>query len=293
MSAQEFNEHLGQLRKEIDAALAAHLDKLEGRHGPAPAALVEGMRYAVLQGGKRIRPALALAACEAVGAPRHLALPLGCAVELIHAYSLVHDDLPCMDNDLERRGQPTAHVRFGEPLALLIGDALQAEAFRVLTASGQALKHHTQIRLVMLLSEAAAGMVGGQVYDIDALRERPSDEVMQHLHAMKTGALFLTAVLGGGIAGGASLAQQRALERYGRAIGRAFQLVDDLLDLRGAASAGDAHEDAVNLAVRLGPEAARAEVARLTAEAREAARALRGRVQFLLALTDHLETRDH
>lgn len=291
--SQDFQQALEGLCEQINRALAQHLDRMEGRHGPVPPRLVEACRYALLGGGKRIRPALALAACQAVGGDRSLALPLGCALEMIHAYSLVHDDLPSMDDDDERRGQPTLHIQYDEPTAILVGDALQAEAFRVLTAPGQRLDPAVQLQLVQLVSEAAgaAGMVGGQQYDIEAAGQTPDLEGVGHLHAMKTGALFLAAVLGGGLAGGASPEQLRLLESYGRAIGRAFQVVDDLLDLEGQESSGDAHEDAVNLAVHLGLAEARREASRLTGIAREAASALGG--DFLLALADHLETRKH
>jgi geranylgeranyl diphosphate synthase type II len=291
--SQDFLAALDELRAQINAQLSEHLAQMTGRHGPVPPSLVEACRYALLGGGKRIRPALALAACQAVGGDRAAALPLGCALEMIHAYSLVHDDLPSMDDDDERRGQPTVHIKYDEPTAILVGDALQAEAFRALTAPGQGLDPAVQLELVRMVAEAAgaAGMVGGQQYDIEAADHTPTLEGVGHLHAMKTGALFLAAVLGGGLAGGASPEQMEHLETYGRAIGRAFQVVDDLLDLEGQETSGDAHEDAVNLAVHLGPEEARYEASRLTQAAREAAQALGG--DFLLALADYLETRNH
>jgi geranylgeranyl diphosphate synthase type II len=137
--SQDFLAALDELRAQINAQLSEHLAQMTGRHGPVPPSLVEACRYALLGGGKRIRPALALAACQAVGGDRAAALPLGCALEMIHAYSLVHDDLPSMDDDDERRGQPTVHIKYDEPTAILVGDALQAEAFRALTAPGQGL----------------------------------------------------------------------------------------------------------------------------------------------------------
>ncbi len=262
--AGSFESRLGALKEAAEAGLEVALGRLDGPDGAAPGELVEAMRYAVLGGGKRLRPVLALAACEAICGDAERALGVACALELIHAYALVHDDLPCLDDDAERRGQPTVHVRFGEARAVLAGDALLTEAFRVLSRPVQGLDAAAQLRLVLLVSEAAgvAGMVGGQDHDMAAADGLRTAESLEAMHAMKTGALFRAAVVGGGIAGGADEGQQAALDRYGRALGRAFQLTDDLLDLEESGrqgSTGDVHEDAVNLAVRLGPEVCRAQ----------------------------------
>ncbi len=295
MTPQEFQSQMKGLRAQADAALAQHLERLDGRHGPIPAVMHDAMAYALLGGGKRVRPVLALATCQALGQDPALALPLGCALEMIHAYSLVHDDLPSMDDDDERRGQPTVHIRYDVPTAILVGDALQAEAFRVLVTPGQRLDPARQLELVSIVSEAAgvAGMVGGQQYDMEAAHTIPNMERVTHLHAMKTGALFLAAVMGGGIAASASPAQMAQLEIYGRALGRCFQVTDDLLDLEGQESSGDPHEDAVNVAVHLGARGAQDEAARLADEARQAARALDGDCDFMVALVDFVQRRQH
>ncbi|MEI7465738.1 MAG: polyprenyl synthetase family protein [Burkholderiales bacterium] len=204
----------------------------------APAGLGMAMRYAVLDGGKRLRPLLALAAAHAVGGQRMAALRAACAVELIHAYSLVHDDMPCMDNDVLRRGKPTVHVRFGEAPAMLAGDAMQALAFEVLTPEAQANPDHVlppalQARLCGLLARAAghAGMAGGQAIDL-ANVGRPLDErSLRDMHHRKTGALLRASVMMGAACGDIDGAAWSALEVYGDSIGLAFQVIDDVLDV--------------------------------------------------------------
>ena len=206
-------------------------------HG-APAALVEAMRYAVLDGGKRLRPLLVLAACEALDGNRAGALRAACATELIHAYSLVHDDLPCMDNDVLRRGKPTVHVKFGEAQALLAGDALQALAFELLTPDeltpeAAAIPADLQAKLCRLLAQAAgsAGMAGGQAIDLASVGQPLSERQLSEMHRLKTGALLQGSVMMGAACGAPTPVQVRALEAYGAAIGLAFQVVDDILDV--------------------------------------------------------------
>jgi farnesyl diphosphate synthase len=204
----------------------------------APAGLGMAMRYAVLDGGKRLRPLLALAAAHAVGGRRIAALRAACAVELIHAYSLVHDDMPCMDNDVLRRGKPTVHVQFGEAPAMLAGDAMQALAFEVLTPDVQANPDHVlppalQARLCGLLARAAghAGMAGGQAIDLASVG-RPLDErSLRDMHHRKTGALLRASVMMGAACGEIDAAAWSALEVYGDSIGLAFQVIDDVLDV--------------------------------------------------------------
>jgi farnesyl diphosphate synthase len=196
------------------------------------------MRYAVLDGGKRLRPLLALAAAHAVGGRRMASLRAACAVELIHAYSLVHDDMPCMDNDVLRRGKPTVHVQFGEAPAMLAGDAMQALAFEVLTPEAQAnpddvLPPALQARLCGLLARAAghAGMAGGQAIDLASVG-RPLDEhSLRDMHHRKTGALLRASVMMGAACGDIDAAAWSALEVYGDSIGLAFQVIDDVLDV--------------------------------------------------------------
>ena len=218
----------------------------------APAGLADSMRYAVLDGGKRLRPLLVMGAREAVAAlpdsPSarpdaevldEAALRAACAVELIHAYSLVHDDMPCMDNDVLRRGKPTVHVQFGEAQALLAGDTLQALAFEILTPLAEApdaLKVPPlalQARLCQLLARASghAGMAGGQAIDLASVGKPLSETELRHMHRLKTGALLQASVRMGAACGAASPTALAALDRYGEAIGLAFQVVDDVLDV--------------------------------------------------------------
>ena len=210
----------------------------------APAGLGEAMRYAVLDGGKRLRPLLVLAAAEAVQGHAAAALRAACAVELIHAYSLVHDDMPCMDNDVLRRGKPTVHVRFGQAQALLAGDALQALAFELLTPEGDEVPASMQAARCGLLARAAGatGMAGGQAIDLDSVGRVLTEAQLQAMHRLKTGALLQAAVhMGAACATPALPAHTRAaLDQYGAALGLAFQVVDDILDVTADAEASTA-----------------------------------------------------
>ena len=209
----------------------------------APAGLGEAMRYAVLDGGKRLRPLLVLAARQAVAVADgevsasagfdEAALRAACAVELIHAYSLVHDDMPCMDNDVLRRGKPTVHVQFGQAQALLAGDALQALAFELLAPEGAAVPEPVQARLCRLLARAAGaqGMAGGQAIDLAHVGCGMTEDALRHMHRLKTGALLQASVLMGAHCGNAAPTALQALADYGAALGLAFQVVDDILDV--------------------------------------------------------------
>ncbi|MDR1967179.1 MAG: polyprenyl synthetase family protein [Burkholderiaceae bacterium] len=207
----------------------------------APARLGEVMRYAVLDGGKRLRSLLVLAAGEAVQGQAEAALRAACAVELIHAYSLVHDDLPCMDDDVLRRGKPTVHVRYGEAQALLAGDALQALAFELLTPDGDAVPSVMQARLCRLLARAVGGqgMAGGQAIDLASVGQQLTEPELRAMHELKTGALLQASVRMGAACsdGGVTPAAHAALDDYGAAIGLAFQVVDDILDVTADSAA--------------------------------------------------------
>ncbi len=201
----------------------------------APTQLHEAMRYAVLEGGKRIRPLLALAAGELCGAPPMSALYAGCAVELVHAYSLVHDDMPCMDNDVLRRGKPTVHVAYGQATAMLVGDALQAEAFSWLSRPMAGVDGATALQMVACLAQAAGagGMVGGQQMDLLAENATLELGTLQTLHRKKTGALLAASVQLGALCGYAydhEAGMPAALARYSAAVGLGFQIADDVLD---------------------------------------------------------------
>jgi farnesyl diphosphate synthase len=236
---------------DFQAWTVAQLDRVESAlskwvPADAPAGLGAAMRYAVLDGGKRLRPLLVLAAAEAASAQApaavrqridEAALRAACAVELIHAYSLVHDDMPCMDNDVLRRGKPTVHVKFGEAQALLAGDALQALAFELLTPVDGCISASVQAALCGLLARAAGhdGMAGGQAIDLASVGVALSEDQLRQMHRLKTGALLRGSVLMGvacderAEAGAAGVVQ--ALTRYGDAMGLAFQVVDDILDV--------------------------------------------------------------
>jgi len=198
----------------------------------APAGLGEAMRYGVLGAGKRLRPLLVLAACEAVDGDAPAALRAGTAVELIHAYSLIHDDMPCMDNDVLRRGKPTVHVQFGEAQAMLAGDAMQALAFEVLTPEA-GIAPALQARLCALLARASghAGMAGGQAIDLASVGKDLDEATLRDMHRRKTGVLLQGSVLMGAACGETTPATWAALTDYGAAIGLAFQVVDDILDV--------------------------------------------------------------
>ena len=247
------------LRTWLDArrrAVEAALDRWLPSPPQAPLAVCDAMRYSVMAGGKRLRPLLVLASAEAVaerrGADLHeaasLALPAACAVELVHTYSLVHDDLPAMDNDTLRRGRPTAHVVYGEGMAILSGDGLLTEAFALLarepaesTLDDPAELARRKLRALAILAEAAgaAGMVGGQAIDLQAALPgaAPLDgDALRGMHARKTGALIRGSALAGAVMAGASPDDEVAIDAYGEALGLAFQIVDDILDVEGASA---------------------------------------------------------
>ncbi len=199
----------------------------------APAGLGEGMRYAVLDGGKRLRPLLVLAACEAVGGDAAVAMRAACSVEMIHAYSLVHDDMPCMDNDVLRRGKPTVHVKFGEAQALLVGDALQALAFELLVAEDGSFPATLSARWCLQLARAAGadGMAGGQAVDLASVGVRLGQAELERMHRLKTGALLQTSVMMGVATMEVAPSVLASLSGYGARLGLAFQVVDDILDV--------------------------------------------------------------
>ena len=244
----------------------------------APAGLGESMRYAVLDGGKRLRPLLVLAASDAVGGQPDAALRAACAIELIHAYSLVHDDMPCMDNDVLRRGKPTVHVQFGEAQALLAGDALQALAFELLTPEGDEVPPAVQAQLCRLLARAAGyeGMAGGQAIDLASVGVALDEARLRRMHRLKTGALLQASVAMGAACAGAPAPVLNALMRYGAALGLAFQVVDDILDVTadsatlGKTAGKDAASDKPTYVSLMGLERARTLAAELLAEARGA-----------------------
>ncbi len=207
-----------------EQALHAQMDRLSD----LPPSLRDAMGYSLFAGGKRLRPALALGAAEIVGGDQGTVMPFACALEMIHTYSLIHDDLPSMDDDDFRRGKPTCHRVFGEGMAILAGDALLTLAFEVAAQTGNAA-------VVAELAAAAGGegMVGGQVIDLESENQTLGIQELSRLHGMKTGALIRVAVRGGALLGGADASALAALTRYGEHLGLAFQIADDILDVTG------------------------------------------------------------
>jgi len=228
--------YLDRRRADVDRALEALLPLPEG---PA-ARLAEAMRYAVFSGGKRLRPVLVLAACEAFGGHDGDALEPAAALELIHTYSLIHDDLPAMDDDDLRRGRPTAHKAFGEAEAILAGDALLTFAFEILATrppGDRAAVRRAEAVALIARRAGPAGMVGGQLADLEAERRPAEDAPLEWIHRHKTGALLSAAVELGALLAGAGSADREAMSRYGDAVGLAFQITDDLLDRTATAAA--------------------------------------------------------
>jgi farnesyl diphosphate synthase len=234
-----------------------------------------------LDGGKRLRPLLVLATAEAVGGASSgsAALHAACAIELIHAYSLVHDDMPCMDNDVLRRGKPTVHVQFGEAQALLAGDALQTLAFEMLTPQDASVSAAQQAACVGLLARASGyqGMAGGQAIDLASVGQRLTEEQLRQMHRLKTGALLLCSVqMGAACVPGASAPVQAALQRFGEALGLAFQVVDDVLDVTadsatlGKTAGKDEAADKPTYVALMGLDAAKAYADALAAQAMQA-----------------------
>ena len=226
----DLKQYLETRRLRVEEALEVALPQQDGPE----TRVVEAMRYSLFAGGKRLRPILCLAASEAVGGDLRAAMPAGCALEMIHTYSLIHDDLPAMDDDDLRRGKPTNHKVFGEAIAILAGDGLLTEAF-VLLSDYNSLLPERAVQVIGVIAEAASyrGMVGGQVVDILSQNKRADLETVQQMHSRKTAALIAAATESGALAGKGSEAQVAALARYGRAIGLAFQIADDILDIEG------------------------------------------------------------
>jgi geranylgeranyl diphosphate synthase type II len=286
------SEYLNEKRALVDATLDAHLPPADTN----PPIIHEAVRYAVLGGGKRIRPILAIAAAEAVGARVEPLLAHLCALELIHTYSLVHDDLPALDDDDLRRGRKTTHVVYGEAMAILTGDALLTEAFAWLARPIAGLEPSRQLRAVAEVATAidSTGMIGGQVADIVAERSHEASDdrevllaELEFIHRNKTGKLFTASALLGGLLGGATDEQLAALRRYADALGLAFQIVDDLLDIEessatlGKTAGKDVAQGKLTWPALLGVESARAEVQRLLSDALENAAMIAGPVNYL------------
>jgi len=253
------------------------LDRLIPKTASSPQVIHEAMRYCVLSGGKRFRPLLALGACEAVGAPSRQALSVACALELIHTYSLIHDDLPAMDNADERRGQPACHRKFGEGNAILAGDALLTLAFELLGRNGTP----NALAIIRTLGQASgtSGLIGGQVMDLQAISQprMANEQTLTDIARLKTAALITASVVVGGLAGAAKPDHIKRLQRYGQGVGLAFQMIDDVHDREGLAQA-------------MGVEVAKAQSQRLIKRALEAIEPFGSRANVLRQLAQWLAT---
>ncbi|AZG13744.1 MULTISPECIES: polyprenyl synthetase family protein [Cupriavidus] len=279
-----------------EAALDAALPSTD----TIPHTLHEAMRYAVLGGGKRVRPLLVHAAGEVADAPSEACDAAACAVEMIHAYSLVHDDMPCMDDDDLRRGRPTVHKAYDEATALLVGDALQTQAFIVL-AQTPALGAEARLKLVAELATASGsvGMCGGQAIDLQNVGQSMTRDALEGMHRMKTGALLRASVRMGALCGSIDAAGLAALDRYAAAVGLAFQVVDDILDVTadtatlGKTAGKDAANDKPTYVSLLGLDAARELAAQLRTDAHEALAGFGARAGRLAELADLIVLRSN
>lgn len=289
MTLQSFENWMKAIQSEMENALLRHLPPAT----QVPARLHEAMHYAVLDGGKRVRPLLVFAAGTLFDADESELARAAAAVEMIHAYSLVHDDMPCMDDDALRRGKPTVHVKYDEASALLVGDALQSQAFEILAAGG--LAPERQLAMVRLLAKASGsrGMCGGQAIDLASVGVKLSLEQLEQMHRLKTGALLRVSVLLGAL-GGKALDEKEtaALNDYAGAVGLAFQVVDDILDATadsatlGKTAGKDAADNKPTYVSILGLEQSRALAEKLRVDAHRAVEQFGEKARRLRELAD-------
>ncbi len=290
----DFSKYLDKAKTSIEEAL----DKSLGPERPEK--LREAMRYSLLAGGKRLRPILCLAACELAGGDREDALPTAVALEMIHTMSLIHDDLPAMDNDDLRRGRPTNHKVFGDAIAILAGDALLTRAFEMVSLRSNNIPAERLIRVVGELSlvAGAPGLVGGQVVDLSCEGKEVDLETLEFIHLHKTGALLSACVICGALIGGAQDDLIKALRKYARGIGLAFQIIDDILDLTassevlGKTAGKDLIADKTTYPKLLGLEESRKRAETLVNQAKEALEPWKQSASPLLALADYITKRD-
>ncbi|MBK7417141.1 MAG: polyprenyl synthetase family protein [Dechloromonas sp.] len=292
MNSPSFSEWMGATQTRVEAALAQHAPS----NDCIPARLHEAMRYATLGGGKRIRPLLTFAAGELTGAKQTTLDTVACAVEMIHTYSLVHDDLPCMDDDVLRRGRPTCHIEFDEPTALLVGDSLQTLAFELLASQTQS-NPANQLEMISLLAHASGsrGMAGGQAIDLASVGKALNQTELELMHALKTGALIRAAVLLGALAGNALTKEERqSLDRFAKRAGLLFQVIDDILDCTastatlGKTAGKDEAADKPTYVSLLGLDAARIYADELRSEALAALAIFGERATRLTQLADFI-----
>ena len=287
----DLKRYLTARQKEVDRALDRFLPKASTK----PATIHKAMRYSLFAGGKRLRPILCLAAAEACGGLTKSALPLACAVECIHTYSLIHDDLPSMDNDDFRRGRATCHKVFGDGIAVLAGDALLTIAFEI-AAQAEGWPRYDLREIFREISVAAGSrkLIAGQVADLEGEGQPINRAQLRYIHENKTAALLTTSVRLGAMSANATPAQLRAISDFGRALGLAFQVIDDILDVTqtseklGKSAGKDAAAQKATYPSVLGLEKSRAEAARLTQQAHDALSSLGKRGQTLHALANYL-----
>ncbi|MBL9131765.1 MAG: polyprenyl synthetase family protein [Verrucomicrobiaceae bacterium] len=292
----DLKTHLTQRCQLIDAALDQCIPSAETR----PVSLHKAMRHSIFAGGKRLRPILTLAAAEACGGSIENAMHSACAVECLHTYSLIHDDLPCMDDDDMRRGVPTCHIVFGEAIALLAGDALQALAFE-LTAKTPPTSRHTTASMISELARTAGSLhlVGGQVADLEGEQKKLPLEDLRFVHEGKTAAMLTTSVKLGAMSADATPEQLQALHDFGMATGLAFQIIDDILDVTqtseklGKSAGKDLASEKSTYPALMGLEASRAEAHRLTTAAHDALAIFGEKATRLRELADYLLNRDY
>ncbi len=292
----ELQRYLAARQKEIDRALDRFLPKAATK----PATIHQAMRYSLFAGGKRLRPILCLAAAEACGGLTTAALPLACAIECIHTYSLIHDDLPSMDNDDFRRGRATCHKVFGDGIAVLAGDALLTIAFEI-AAQAEACPDYDQREIFREISIAAGSrkLIAGQVADLEAEGQRINRAQLRYIHENKTAALLATSVRLGAMSANATPRQLAAVSDFGRTLGLAFQVIDDILDVTqtseklGKSAGKDAAAQKATYPAVLGLEKSRVEAGRLTRQAHDALRPLGKKAETLHALANYLLEREY
>ncbi|MEA3207410.1 MAG: geranylgeranyl diphosphate synthase, type [Chthoniobacter sp.] len=292
----DLKRYLDQRTALIDRALDGFLP----RAGTKPATIHKAMRYSLFAGGKRLRPVLTLAAAEACGGALEQALPAACAVECIHTYSLVHDDLPCMDDDDLRRGRPTSHKVFGEGIAVLAGDALLTIAFEIL-AQAQPTSRHPMPALISELATASGSkwLIGGQVADLEGEGRKLSGTELKYVHRCKTAALLTASIRLGAMSANATAARLQSLTDFGQALGLAFQVIDDILDVTqtteklGKTAGKDVKAIKATYPAVFGLERSRAEARRLTAAARAALAPFGKKGAALQSIADYLLAREH
>jgi geranylgeranyl diphosphate synthase type II len=291
----DFTAYWAARQKMVEAALNRFLPPATLK----PKTIHQAMRYSIFAGGKRLRPVLCLAGAEAVGGKTAPALPLACAVECIHTYSLIHDDLPCMDNDDFRRGKPTSHKVYGEGMAVLAGDALLTLAFELVAIAKPTSRYPTAAMIRELArGSGSRGMVGGQVADVEGEGKKISAPELRYIHANKTAALITSSIRLGAMSANASPGQLARLTDFGRSLGLAFQVIDDILDETqtteklGKSAGKDVAAQKATYPALLGLEQAKAEADRLTARARTALKALGKDAAALTAIAEFLLRRE-